>query len=371
MLENHLPSIDDLESALLAHEAEIGRQRAAQLELLRALDSAQVAHIDGCRTMIEWTASRLDVTADSARDLVRAARRLADHPALTDQLHAGETSLDRAVATATLADAGADDDLVNASRGYDLAGVYRLAARCRRMTRADERAVQRERFVAMQPTLDRSAWRLWGMLGGYEGAVVEKALNDRGDEFPDFPDGRRLTRGQRSADALVAISQDSLDGTARGGSSPTQPLATVFVDATLAAPTRGESGAEMAAGPRIGPDTLDLILCDGMVEITAVDAEGRPGAVGSAARAIPPRVRRYVLWRDGGCAADGCTSRYRLQPHHIRHRAGGGSDDPINLVTLCWFHHHIVIHRYGYRIDPNSPPRRLRFLRPEPARGPP
>jgi len=91
-----------------------------------------------------------------------------------------------------------------------------------------------------------------------------------------------------------------------------------------------------------------------------------------ATKAVPPAIHRFVAWRDGGCTAEGCQSRYRLQPHHIIERSRGGSDDPENLTTMCWYHHHIVIHGLGYSIDPNSPPQRRRFLSPSTAgRGPP
>jgi hypothetical protein len=83
-----------------------------------------------------------------------------------------------------------------------------------------------------------------------------------------------------------------------------------------------------------------------------------------ATRAIPPAVRRYVAWRDGGCTIDGCRSRYRLQPHHVRHRADGGGHEPDNLTTLCWYHHHVAIHVSDFRIDPHSPPQRRRLLPP-------
>ena len=68
--------------------------------------------------------------------------------------------------------------------------------------------------------------------------------------------------------------------------------------------------------------------------------------------------------------ADGCRSRYRLQPHHITPRSQGGTHHPSNLTTLCWYHHHVVIHRHGYQIDPTTPPQRRRFLKPL-HRGPP
>ena len=123
----------------------------------------------------------------------------------------------------------------------------------------------------------------------------------------------------------------------------------------------------MAAGPKVGPLTLEEILCGGTVQVITNDCE-RPTWSSQATRAIPPAVRWFVLHRDGGaCTADGCSSRYRLQPHHVRRRADGGDHDPANLTTLCWFHHHIVVHRMGYRIDPDTtPPPQV----PPPNRGP-
>ncbi len=76
------------------------------------------------------------------------------------------------------------------------------------------------------------------------------------------------------------------------------------------------------------------------------------------------------MWRDGGCTADGCSSRYRLQPHHMQWRTDGGDHDPDNLTTLCWFHHHVIIHGLGYRLDPDSPPQRRRFTLPSSPAGP-
>jgi hypothetical protein len=144
-------------------------------------------------------------------------------------------------------------------------------------------------------------------------------------------------------------------------------LLTVFVDAEVAAASGGEAGVAVAGGPRIGVAALEQILCAGRIEVTGIGAT--PLALGRTARVIPPRLRRFVLHRDGGCAADGCTSRYRLQAHHRVPYSQGGRTDADNLTTLCWYHHHVVVHGHGYRIDPRSSRSRLRFLHPE--RGPP
>ncbi|NOY55751.1 MAG: HNH endonuclease [Actinobacteria bacterium] len=58
----------------------------------------------------------------------------------------------------------------------------------------------------------------------------------------------------------------------------------------------------------------------------------------------------------------GCLSRHSA--HHITPYSQGGPTDPENLTTLCWYHHHVVIHGMGYRIDPDTPPQRRRFLKP-------
>ena len=175
----------------------------------------------------------------------------------------------------------------------------------------------------------------------------------------------------RNADALWAISLDSLAGGDGATIDTATPLLTVFVDATEAAPTNGEAGVTIEAGPRVGRSAIEAILCDGIVEVTGRTRDGIPLAMGRRSRVIPPRLRRFVLHRDGAaCTIAGCTSRYRLQIHHITRWADGGRTDPENLTTVCWFHHHVVIHGQGFRIDPNSPPQRRRLLRP-PIHGPP
>ncbi len=79
-----------------------------------------------------------------------------------------------------------------------------------------------------------------------------------------------------------------------------------------------------------------------------------------------------MLWRDQGqCSIEGCRSRYRLQPHHITPRAWGGNHDTDNLITLCWYHHHVAIHQMGFRIDPDSPTHRRRLIPPHNTGPPP
>ena len=369
--------VDRLEQALVAAEQLIAQTRMRQAAVLRALDTGQTYSQDGAGSLQEWTRARLDVSDATARDLVTAARSAPEQMLLLEMTKERDMSFDRLVATSRLIASGATDETVERSFGYDLAGVARLRHRQRRMTRFTEAHAFGDRYVTLQPTLDGAAGSVRAELPGFEFNLVGKALVERADSFRALP-GPFQRRPQLMADALVSCAQDSLDAatpTPAAANSDSghrsEPLVTVFVDAHLAGDTDGEAGAEVAYGPKVGPLTLERILCTGRVQVVGL-ADGRPVASSNAARDIPPATRRYVMWRDGGCVIGGCNSRYRLQPHHVRHRSDHGDHDPDNLATLCWFHHHVVIHGIGLRLDPKSPPQRRRFIRhSEPGPDPP
>jgi hypothetical protein len=362
-------SPDRLEQVLLADEQLIARIRIRQAKVLAALDVAQVPLGDGAGTLAEWIRARMDVTDVTARDLVMAARTMPDQPVVQDLVEVG-ASFDRLVATSRLVASGADPETVSESFRYDLNGVVRLRERHRAISRKDEAQAFRDRYLVLQPSLDGSRGTIRGELPAIQFMTVEEALTRTADQFRRLP-GPRVARWAAMADALTSQCEDALQSTGRtdsDGGGGREPLVSVMVDADLAAGTHGEAGAEIVYGPRVGPLVLERILCEGRVELIGLQ-DGRPITVSDATRAIPPVLRRFVAWRDGGCSIDGCTSRYRLQVHHIRHRADGGDHDPANLALLCWFHHHVVIHGMGLELDSDSPPQRRRFLRPS-CRGP-
>ena len=63
-------AIGHIEQQLLDEEAQIARERASQMVLLREVDRRQGALAAGCRSLREWVAGRLDVAPETARDLV-------------------------------------------------------------------------------------------------------------------------------------------------------------------------------------------------------------------------------------------------------------------------------------------------------------
>jgi hypothetical protein len=103
---------------------------------------------------------------------------------------------------------------------------------------------------------------------------VVAALDAIADTLPAEPD--TVTRAARNADALWAISLDSLAGGDGATIDTSTPLLSVFADATDAAATNGEAGVTVEAGPWVGRSAFEAILCDGMVEVTAHTPDGIP-----------------------------------------------------------------------------------------------
>ena len=347
-------STDQLEQQLLDNRAVRSRLDAEDIGILEVLDSRQTATWDGCRSLSEWTASRLDVGLDTASTLVRTMRRTQDRPHLREALAEGAT-LDRVEALTRI------PDDVGLMEQVDVAGVRREAAHRARITVTDEYQTASDRFLVLQPSLDESWWKLWGGLDGVSGALVDKVITETADGLPPLPDGTRGDASWRKATALVEVCVSD---------NPPPAQVTVFVDTQEAAPSNGESGVVLEAGPRIGRETLEAVLCHSVTEVTARTSDGRFLEYGRTTRAIPPRLRRAVLARDGyRCTADGCDSRRRLQTHHIHPWSQGGPTDPGNLITLCWYHHQVVIHQRGFTIYRHAKHGRIRFRRPPP-RGP-
>ncbi len=367
-----LRHIDEIESRLIRIERKIGELRAWQAVLVNELDKMHAHRSDASRTMTEWLQSHLDVSRDTARALSVAGRKCTGEGAAIQADLADRDTFDRAVATHRLMDTGLDADRARGTRHMNLEDVRKMTGKRRRTGPVDEQRAFEERYLKLQPTLDESAWTVSGRLSGAMGAIVDKALSSSADALRRLPSGETASRAQRQADALVMALQESPIGKAEHegshASAEAATHATVFVDART---TDSDSHtATIPFGPTIGPNVLEGILCNGTVRVVGMDAD-RPVAATSATRAIPPAIRDSILLRDDGCTVDGCSSRYRLEPHHVQRWSEGGTHDPDNLTTLCWYHHHVAIHGRGFRIDPESPANRRRLLPPGRHRRPP
>ena len=67
---------------------------------------------------------------------------------------------------------------------------------------------------------------------------------------------------------------------------------------------------------------------------------------------VPAGIRNAVLLRDRHCQWAGRCDQpaSACEVHHTRHKANGGKTSVKDCVLLCWFHHHVVIHRWGWTL---------------------
>ena len=67
---------------------------------------------------------------------------------------------------------------------------------------------------------------------------------------------------------------------------------------------------------------------------------------------IPAGIRNAVTLRDKHCQWAGRCDQpaEACQVHHTKHKANGGPTSVTDCVLLCWFHHQVVIHRWGWTL---------------------
>ena len=67
---------------------------------------------------------------------------------------------------------------------------------------------------------------------------------------------------------------------------------------------------------------------------------------------IPAAIRRAVILRDQYCRwAGGCDQpAAACEVHHLTHLADGGPTSAWDCALFCWFHHHVVIHQWGWTV---------------------
>jgi hypothetical protein len=248
------PTIDAMEHELVRLEGLAARVRARQIEIIAAADHLQVPAWDGCRSLQEWIAGRLDIQPRNASDLAVLAKSTSRE--VHDSLRAGVASTDRAAAMARLENAGAVDAVLERAQGTSVGQLGGLLARHRRMTPLDETQAFRARRLWFQPNLGGTlATGTFAMTGADMEAVIT-AIDRRADEIIDPADENRPRLEQRRIDALVSLALDQVAPPHSDKPSPRRLPAHIFIDATACQRTQGEAGAVTRSGLKVGPSTL-------------------------------------------------------------------------------------------------------------------
>ena len=270
---NEYQCVDSMEQELVRLESLISRVRARQVAIIEAVDTLQVPYWDGTRSLKEWIAGRLDIQPRNAGDLAVLAKTVPGP--IRDSLKAGVVSVDRAAATARLANTGADQATLDHAEGIAVGQIGQLAARHRRMTPHDETTAFKMRRLWFQPNLGNTLAVGTLALTATDMESVLEAVDHRADEIIDPNDEHRPRLEQRRADALVSLALDATNpAPSNDRAAPRRLKAHIFIDATECHRTGGETGAITRSGIKVGPNTLAEILCIGETSTTLVDIDG-------------------------------------------------------------------------------------------------
>ena len=99
-----------------------------------------------------------------------------------------------------------------------------------------------------------------------------------------------------------------------------------------------------------GPGGLASFLRTRMLD-ARLAGPSLPLDVGHSAE-IPAAIRRAVILRDQHCRwAGGCDQpASACEVHHVTHLADGGTTSVDGCALYCFFHHHVAIHQWGWKV---------------------
>ncbi|MDH3730021.1 MAG: HNH endonuclease [Acidimicrobiia bacterium] len=341
----------DLHAEVLRREKASRADAAERLGLIAEIDRRRSFEDEGFLSTTSWLRDRFRISGGEAKRWVELARRLAELPDVARALAEGDISFDHArlLASASvdhperfeedhkvLIDAAKDLSPTNLRQALD---YWRQAHDAEASEVEHERRFDRRKLYSSQ-TLD-GMWRIDGYSDPESGAVIHTALNAVMEPWALDPSDER-TPAQRRHDALVEITRhylDSADAPQQGGE---KPHLTLLVDLPTLEGRAGKT-CELDETGVISPETARRLACDAGVSRVITQGPSEPLDVGRRTRTIPPAIRRALVVRDGGCAAQGCDRPPRwTDAHHKVHWADGGPTSLDNLVLLCRRHHRMA-----------------------------
>ena len=331
--------------------------RSHLMKLSLAYEARELWKEDGAASMAEWLCQRLNLSLQSARELLEVGHGLKGLPRIAEAYEAGLLSWDQVVALVRFATAENDAELAEQARSASVAQLEAAARRARALSARQESDNHRRRSLRWRWNHDESWLALSGRLPADQGAVVVTALERLASQAPPLPSGLYEDFESRAADALVELAGVRL------GADSDADRATVVVHVDHDVLHGGEGGAELEDGIGLNPESARRLCCDARLQVLMHGKDGSPLGVGRTARTAPPWLSRYLKKKDRGCRFPGCHRRLGMAAHHIRWWIHDGFTEPENMVLLCRMHHRLVHEgRWSIRGHPGT---KLTFIRPD------
>ena len=206
---------------------------------------------------------------------------------------------------------------------------------------------QRRRRRASISEQSDGMFHLFAQLDPLTGARVQAALISKSDQLFRAEDTKnRATAPQRFADALgELICTSDAAGERAGAPAGVELLVLADYDQVHDAITN----ARLTDGTRLTEAETLAIACDAKILPGIFNKHTGNPLLGRSQRKVPPRLRKRLVARDGGCIGCGASEKI-CEVHHDHHWAHGGETTFDNTCLLCWRCHHIRGHLHGEQI---------------------
>ncbi len=321
------------------------------LVLIRQFDEEKLWGLPGLCSCAHWLNFKCGIGMNAAREKVRVANALPKLQKISEAFSKGELSYSKVRAMTRVANEDNEDFLMMIARHGSAHHVESMVAKYRRAVRLQDTELANKQYAERSAHYyfdDDGAFVMNARFPAEQGALILKALDlaiDQEDVTAETSQPRASFSARR-ADAIAEMAESYL---ANGpASSSTADRYQVMIHVTA----ETDNGAEttnnyLENGPHVSAETSRRIACDSSISILHEDQNGQPLNIGRKSRVIPPAMRRALRARDEGCKFPGCTHKYFIDGHHIRHWADGGETALDNLVQLCRYHHRLV-HEGGF-----------------------
>jgi len=347
-----LPSIDDLDRAIVTLATRINAETYELLVLVRQFDERAGWLKWGLGNCAEWLHYRCDLSMNAAREKVRVAHALKTLPAIAAAFSSGKLSYSKVRALTRVAGVNNEDELLSFASKTTTAN---LEERCREIKHglpdsldSAQRAFA-NRSLRVSRNAERGTMTITLELPIETGDLVEKALDKARDDSRQA-EPRSLSKVEfidrswsaRQADAMVSMASAYLSGKNSQRNLSDDYLVTVHVDQSALVNGNGRSSLPI--------ESVKRLCCDGLAVVIGEDEQGEPLNIGRKTRTVPTAIKRALIARDKRCAFPGCYHERFVDAHHIEHWSAGGETSLNNLMLLCSQHHKLV-HEGGFRIE--------------------
>ncbi len=340
-----LPSIDDLDRAIVNLSSRINAETYELLVLVRQFDERAGWLKWGLRNCAEWLHYRCDFSMNAAREKVRVAHALKTLPNVAAGFATGDLSYSKVRAITRVAGVDNEGELLSFALKTTTA---RVEERCRelRCGTADSLGSAQRAFASRSLRIHRNADRgtmsITIELPLETGELVEKALDKARDDSMSRVEFVDESWSARQADAMVSMASGYLSDQDKQCSTSDDYLVTVHVDQSALANSNGRSSLPI--------ESVKRLCCDGHAVIIGEGENGEPLNIGRKTRTVPTAIKRALSARDKGCSFPGCHHTRFVDAHHIEHWSNGGETNLDNLMLLCSQHHKLV-HEGGFKIE--------------------